>query len=1013
MLNNKIRTLPDGTDPRNPALHTSRNTNRGWSHHISATVVLTCLLTTCLVQPAAAQNFVALENQDFGSGALPVSSTPGASISPATTDYTPIPTASSVGDGWYAITSNPDFNDDFGPGAADQWQHAGDHTTGSGYMALFNANPARRGEQLGTYLSYSTSVADIPGATYRVSFYAANILRFNAPAASFDAYIGMSVRDGVNGTGTLYGQIPNPRTPLPRATGDQDNLPWQFRSVDVTLPMSYNSAGLYFNFFNSAPETVTQSGNDLVIDDVLIQVATTSLEGRVYNDANENGTYDGAAENWPGTAPYIAITDNNDDVVSFTQAAPDGSYTIPQIIWSTSNIGQKVVLTNAAPTIGAPLTAASAPAGYYVSAENPPATYGSTGVAPLDGIQNVTRTDVPSNTLQNFNFGLLQNVISATNDTPPSVDSTAGGTIPNVIANDSLAGATNPAIGTEVTVNTTGTAQDGTTTLGLNTAPTAGSITLSATTGEVTVAPGTSPGTYIYTYEICETANPTNCDTATVTIVVELQPGELITVIEDDLASILEEDLANTLTVQSRQISGYSADAVDRLRGRSHDSCLADINDRARNIHFDTDKAIIKPQSEPVLDQIAELLTSCSDGSIEIAGHTDSDASDAYNIDLSQRRVLAVKQALAARGVDTSGYAARGYGEHQPIATNATEAGKAQNRRVEFRPLDVVNGNQMSCEDGSSMSRSFDAQVEDGRATANGEFMRDQHDCSSDSREVYEGALSYTDTGLGQTQSAINLSYRREKYRGSESLSGFFVGLYASQSEVTRLANGEIVGIGANAGVYGARHLRDSLFLDYYLGAAAGSHKFDLAFDRSIGTISATGDYQYLAGFAGVALSGEFELGKQSLSPRAGFDYVYTSGANVDVLAELGGSSDMETFELDAISGGRAFAELRIDRLIRGGDANLWIIPRVACHQSIGSLDGVCGYGGSFGIESAAENTDFTYAFEVDGEWGDGYSLGSATISASRQIGIGTLRGDATLDSRGNAGVAGLLTLDL
>ena len=75
--------------------------------------------------------------------------------------------------------------------------------------------------------------------------------------------------------------------------------------------------------------------------------------------------------------------------------------------------------------------------------------------------------------------------------------------------------------------------------------------------------------------------------------------------------------------------------------------------------------------------------------------------------------------------------------------------------------------------------------------------------------------------------------------------------------------------------------------LDYYLGAATGRHEFDLAFDRSDSTITATGDYRYVARVAGAALSGELEFGETTLTPRIGFDYVYTPSADVDVLAKI------------------------------------------------------------------------------------------------------------------------------
>ncbi|WP_458792606.1 OmpA family protein [Yoonia sp. MH D7] len=596
--------------------------------------------------------------------------------------------------------------------------------------------------------------------------------------------------------------------------------------------------------------------------------------------------------------------------------------------------------------------------------------------------------------------------IEAVDDTPALVDGATGGTIPNVVTNDRLNGAANPTIGVDVIVNGSGIANSGTV-LGIDVTPALGGITMDTSTGVVAVSAGTTAGTYIYTYEICEMLNPINCDTARVTIVVD--PLNLILRIEDELETILEEDLANTLTMQSNQISGYSADALDRLRMRSHDECRADANARlaVENILFDTDKAIIKPESDRTLDDIAAILMSCPSSAFEIAGHTDSDASDEYNVDLSQRRVVAVRQALAQRGVDTTGYIARGYGESLPIASNATEEGKAQNRRVEFQTLDDADSYQGPCDNSFSLERSLNANANDDGMIADGQFVRDQHDCLTDRREVFEGSLSYSDTGQGQTQSAINLSYRREQYRGSDSVFGYFVGLYGSQSDVTRLANGEIRGFGLNAGVYGANRLDNELYLDYYLGAAAGRHEFDLAFARDIGTIDASGNYQYIAGFAGAAISGEVEVGGTTLTPRIGFDYVYTPGADVDVVAEFGSLSEVGGLELDAISGGRVFAEVRMDHLVDQGRANLWFNPRLACYQSLGSLDGVCGIGGSIGIENTDEDSNLTYSFEIDGEWGQDYTLGSFTASVGRQIGLGTFSGDATMSTKGSVTLGG------
>ena len=519
--------------------------------------------------------------------------------------------------------------------------------------------------------------------------------------------------------------------------------------------------------------------------------------------------------------------------------------------------------------------------------------------------------------------------------------------------------------------------------------------------GSVDMDTTVGPGTYEMDYELCDLATPTpNCAIATVTVLVDASHLDQVA---ETLSSVLSEDRANIILQQSNRISSFSADAVSRLQSRSHNQCLAQVNARLQveNILFDVDRAIIKPESDRTLDEIAAILMGCPGSAFEIAGHTDSDASDAHNIDLSQRRVEAVRRALSARGVDTTGYVARGYGESVPIASNATEAGKARNRRVEFRPLDTAAGYQGPCENSFRLEKKLDASVTDPVVSADGMFVMDQHDCITDRREVFEGTLSYLDTDSGQTQSAISLSYRREKYRGSERVFGYFVGLYGSQSDVTTLATGDISGVGLNAGIYGAKRLQSELFVDYYLGAAVGRHTFDLAFAETYGTIDTTGDYQYLAGFAGVALSGQLELVDTTLAPRIGIDYVTSPAADVDVIADFGDLSEIGSLELDAVSGGRLFAEIRADRSIWDGDANVWISPRLACYQSIGALDGVCGAGGSIGFESTNEGGAFSYGVELTGEWGEGYTQGSLSASASRNIGQGTVRGDVGVARNG------------
>ncbi len=102
-------------------------------------------------------------------------------------------------------------------------------------------------------------------------------------------------------------------------------------------------------------------------------------------------------------------------------------------------------------------------------------------------------------------------------------------------------------------------------------------------------------------------------------------------------------------------------------------------------ITFAFDRFDIQPQFRPTLDQIAETLNSYPETMIDIYGHTDSTGTDAYNQTLSENRARSVSNYLNSRGVQMVRMATRGYGETQPIATNATAEGQAANRRVEIR----------------------------------------------------------------------------------------------------------------------------------------------------------------------------------------------------------------------------------------------------------------------------------------------------------------------------------------
>lgn len=102
------------------------------------------------------------------------------------------------------------------------------------------------------------------------------------------------------------------------------------------------------------------------------------------------------------------------------------------------------------------------------------------------------------------------------------------------------------------------------------------------------------------------------------------------------------------------------------------------------DISFDTGRYDIKPNMRAVLDRFATSLNQNPVSTVRIIGHTDSSGSDAVNAPLSVNRAAATRDYLVARGVAVSRIAIDGRGSHEPVADNATPAGRAMNRRVEI-----------------------------------------------------------------------------------------------------------------------------------------------------------------------------------------------------------------------------------------------------------------------------------------------------------------------------------------
>jgi outer membrane protein OmpA-like peptidoglycan-associated protein len=108
--------------------------------------------------------------------------------------------------------------------------------------------------------------------------------------------------------------------------------------------------------------------------------------------------------------------------------------------------------------------------------------------------------------------------------------------------------------------------------------------------------------------------------------------------------------------------------------------------DTIHPVNFEFNSARLKPDAEPLLDEVAEAIKAALKlvGRVRIEGHTDELGSRQYNIELSKKRADVVRSYLVRRGVDGARVETVGFGQEKPMADNRTESGRAQNRRVEF-----------------------------------------------------------------------------------------------------------------------------------------------------------------------------------------------------------------------------------------------------------------------------------------------------------------------------------------
>lgn len=109
-----------------------------------------------------------------------------------------------------------------------------------------------------------------------------------------------------------------------------------------------------------------------------------------------------------------------------------------------------------------------------------------------------------------------------------------------------------------------------------------------------------------------------------------------------------------------------------------------------QQIHFEYNKAIIRPESFPVVDAVAEILKKYPDMTMEIQGHTDNKGGADYNKRLSDQRAAAVRQYLVEHGISPTRLTSHGYGLERPLVPNDSDNNRALNRRVQFVRTDVA-----------------------------------------------------------------------------------------------------------------------------------------------------------------------------------------------------------------------------------------------------------------------------------------------------------------------------------
>lgn len=148
--------------------------------------------------------------------------------------------------------------------------------------------------------------------------------------------------------------------------------------------------------------------------------------------------------------------------------------------------------------------------------------------------------------------------------------------------------------------------------------------------------------------------------------------------------------IGNKMDRQARKISESLPGAKVERVGEGIKLTLGE-----NSVNFDFNKATLTPKAKANLDKLVPVFKEYADTDIKVFGYTDAKGADDYNLNLSNQRAEAVRQYLASKGLNSSRFVTVGMGEADPISSNETDAGRAENRRVEF----AITANEKMVED--------------------------------------------------------------------------------------------------------------------------------------------------------------------------------------------------------------------------------------------------------------------------------------------------------------------------